>query len=91
MDKWRSGDFSIKTWCIPLEAFTSKYTEKHNGCIVLSLVTYKHSQDDFREILLLVMLQPFGSAPLKIKAHWPQRLIVAKPAKFIINTVLCIH
>ena len=24
MDKWRSGDFSIQTWCIPLEAFTSK-------------------------------------------------------------------
>ena len=24
MDKWRSGDFSIQTWCIPLEAFASK-------------------------------------------------------------------
>ena len=23
-DKWRSGDFSIQTWCIPLEAFASK-------------------------------------------------------------------
>ena len=26
MDKWRSGDFTIQTWCIPLEAFASKIT-----------------------------------------------------------------
>ena len=25
MDKWQSGDFSIQTLCIPLEAFASKY------------------------------------------------------------------
>ena len=24
MDKWRSGVFSMQTWCIPLEAFGSK-------------------------------------------------------------------
>ena len=24
MYEWRSGDFSIQTWCIPLEAFASK-------------------------------------------------------------------
>ena len=24
MDKWWSADFSIQTWCIPLEAFASK-------------------------------------------------------------------
>ena len=24
MEKWRSGDFSIQTWCIPLEALASK-------------------------------------------------------------------
>ena len=29
MDKWRSGDFSIQTWYIPLEAFASK-NEKRN-------------------------------------------------------------
>ena len=24
MTKWRSGDFSIQIWCIPLEAFAPK-------------------------------------------------------------------
>ena len=28
MDKWRSGDFSIQTWCIPLEVFASKKFKK---------------------------------------------------------------
>ena len=27
MDKWRSGDFSLQTCCIPLEAFASKMIE----------------------------------------------------------------
>ena len=28
MDKWRSGEFSIQTWCIPLEAFASRKRNK---------------------------------------------------------------
>ena len=46
MDKWRSGDFSKQTRCIPLEVFVSKNrTYGDRKILILDLVkamSYKH-------------------------------------------------
>ena len=47
MDKWRSGDFSIQTWCIILEAFASK--APHSEILKRFLCMYKN-------LLLFILL-----------------------------------
>ena len=34
MDKWRSGDFSLQTWRIPLEAFASNNTNERLSALM---------------------------------------------------------
>ena len=45
MDKWQSGDFSIQTWCIPLEAFTSKKSFNSEEKIQNYLIVKKTKQE----------------------------------------------